>query len=85
MGEPVTDPVVEPFFMAHLSYLEEIRQRVSMLSDDELERVRVMFTYANYASVPREFWRVAATVRAHCTVEQRRRAAAPPSQEAVPA
>ena len=79
-----TDPLAEPFYLAYLAYNESVKARVAQLTDDELEQVRDMFGHHNYRNIPSEFWLVAAKVRAACTVEQRRRAAAHRS-EAVPA
>lgn len=85
MTDLETDPLIQPFFLDAIAYQEQIRSRVALLSDDDLLTVIDLFQYANYRNVPHEFWLHAAKVRAACNVELRRRQAASPSSEAVPA
>jgi len=68
-----TDPLLSPFLSALLDYREVIRQRVEMLTDEELDQVYLLFGRENLKNVPAEFWAASFSVRARIKVEQRRR------------
>lgn len=63
-----------PFLTAHLDYREVLRQRVSLLDDEELDKVIVLFNHTNLGKIPPEFWPVAPRVRRFATQEKERRA-----------
>jgi hypothetical protein len=68
------DPLIAPFLAAHLDYREVLRQRVSLLEDDELVRVAELFHHTNLRNIPMEFWVVAPRVRVFVRDEQECRA-----------
>lgn len=72
---PQTDPLINPFLSALFEYREAIRQKVELLTDDELDQVYDLFNRDNLPRIPHEFWAASYTVRARIQIERRRRAA----------
>lgn len=70
---PPPDPLIAPFLAAHLDYREVLRQRVSLLDDEELDRLVVLFHHQNLINIPYEFWAVAPRVRTFIKDEKARR------------
>jgi hypothetical protein len=75
------DPLLTPFYTAELTHRERLRFLVSLLDDEEIEKVQGLFAHHNLKQVPYEFWTVAARVRAYCRRELKRRKA----EESIPA
>ena len=73
-GEAVTNPLITPFLEAHLDYREVLRQRVSLLEDEELDEITRLFHHENLKHIPAEFWAVAPRVRNFVKQERERRA-----------
>lgn len=67
------DPLIAPFLTAHLDYREVLRQKVSELEDEELDRITVLFHHQNLHEIPLEFWSVAPKVRIFVREEKARR------------
>jgi hypothetical protein len=55
------------------TYHAALRQRVSSLSDDELQQVHDLFDRTNHDKIPPHYWMLGARVRGLIRREQRRR------------
>lgn len=81
--DPSPDPLLTSFYTAELTHKERLRFLVSLLDDEEIEKVLGLFAHHNLKNVPYEFWAVAARVRAYCRHELKRRKAQQPKEAAT--
>jgi hypothetical protein len=64
----------EDFYVIEEQSRESIRQLLWPLTDEELEAVAALFAHHNLKHIPPPYWALSARVRAHVSVEKKRRA-----------
>jgi hypothetical protein len=70
----VSEPQREDFYVVEEQARESIRRLLEPLTDEELEAIAALFAHHNLKHIPPPYWSLSARVRAHVSVEKKRRA-----------